>query len=386
MDLNNGRILLVDDELNILKALERELHEWAKRNQLTITTAISAVEALGVLEAQAGNTVIVVSDLRMPEMKGSDFLLEVHRLYPDIITILLTGYSETPEIVKAVSAGIFSFMVKPWERDYLVSEMQKALDFGNLKRQNAKYLRIMEEELKWAGELQKAILQPNLPKSELMELQVSYRPLGNLYCGGDYYDVIPLSADRYLLLIGDVAGHGVRAAFVTGILKAVIYPEYIAPRAARDFSPSAFLGWLNNRMNFELRQTEGLIITFFAAVLDLAAGRLRYANAGHPHPFLIHSDKTAELPVSGPGLGFSDTTAYEENTIDVLPGDVVTLFTDGLLEVESNGIWVQGQASQLFGKIAHTADYHRQLMETALRDSGASDFSDDVTLLTARLL
>ena len=57
-------------------------------------------------------------------------------------------------------------MLKPWDSDYLVAELQKAFEYGELKRQNARYLKTMEEELKWAGEMQKAILKPSLPRTE----------------------------------------------------------------------------------------------------------------------------------------------------------------------------------------------------------------------------
>ncbi len=379
-------ILLVDDEQNVLKALLRELREWSDEKGITILTAISAPDGLRELEEKAMETVIVVSDLRMPVMKGSDFLQIVHDRYPDIVTILLTGYSETEEIVKAVSAGIFSFMMKPWERQYLIAELDKAYNFGELRRQNAAYHRLMEEELKWAGELQRTILQPRLPHSALVELRASYHPLKNLYCGGDYYDVIALAKDRYLLLIGDVAGHGVRAAFITVMLKAMIYPEYIAPRTTRDFSPAAFLGWLNNRMDFELRQTEGLVISFFAAVLDLGTKKLLYANAGQPHPYLIRDRKIRELLVSGPALGFSSTTSYIERTLEVTTGDILNLYTDGLVEVETGNEWTQIPPQKIFGGVQYAADYHRQLIDMALRESGADRFSDDVTLLTALIL
>jgi sigma-B regulation protein RsbU (phosphoserine phosphatase) len=277
-------------------------------------------------------------------------------------------------------------MMKPWERKYLVAELNKAYNFGELRKQNVIYHKLLEDELKWAGDLQKAILQPKLPHSGLVELRVSYHPLKNLYCGGDYYDVIALAKDRYLLLIGDVAGHGVRAAFITVMLKAIIYPEYIAPRTTRDFSPAAFLGWLNNRMDFELRQTEGLVISFFAAVLDLGTRKLRYANAGQPHPYLIHDQRTIELPVSGPMLGLSSTTTYIERSIELTTGDILNLYTDGLVEVEKEKEWVQLPPQKLFGTVQYAPDYHRRLMALALQEAGTSGFSDDVTLLTARIL
>jgi sigma-B regulation protein RsbU (phosphoserine phosphatase) len=379
-------ILLVDDEQNILNALSRELREWATERSLEIVTAISARKGLESLAERGEDTVIVVSDLKMPEMKGSDFLLKVREAYPDTITILLTGFSETEEVIKAVRAGIFSYMLKPWDSDYLVAELQKAYDHGELKRQNTQYLKTMVDELKWAGEMQKAMLKPALPRSDGVEFRASYRPVPSLYCGGDYYDVISLLPDRYLLLLGDVAGHGVRAAMITGILKAVIFPEYVRTAIGKDFSPGAFLSWLNERMNFELRASSGLIITFFAGVLDLKAGYLRYANAGQDHPYILRGSEAIELRVSGSGLGFASSVSYAEQAINIFSGDALTLYTDGLLEpgVVAGGVPVK--AGSIFARVEYSQDYHRRLMAAALAEAGRADFDDDVTLVTARII
>jgi sigma-B regulation protein RsbU (phosphoserine phosphatase) len=340
---------------------------------------------LEYLSEQGEATVVVVSDLRMPEMKGSDFLVEVRARHPQIVTILLTGFPETDEIVKAVKAGIFSYILKPWDRDYLLSELQKAYDHGELRRQNERYLRTMEEELKWAGEMQKAILKPALPRTEGIEFLSCYKPVPSLYCGGDYYDVIPLSADRFLLLIGDVAGHGVRAAFVTGILKAIIYSEYIRPTIGKDFSPGAFLGWLNDRMNFELRSSAGLIITFFAGVLDKKSGSLRYANAGQTHPFAVGPGGAVELAAPGFGIGFADSAEYPERTAELSDGDALTLYTDGLVEPGASGGHAPVDPGKLFSRVEYGPDFHGRLLAAALEESGCAEFDDDVTLVTALL-
>jgi phosphoserine phosphatase RsbU/P len=380
----NRLVLLVDDEQFILNALQRELYEWAAERSLEILTAISARAGLELLKARGPDTVIVVSDLRMPEMKGSDFLLEVKKSYPEILSILLTGFSETDEIVKAVQAGIFSFMLKPWESKSLLAELTKAYDFGEMRRQNADYLRTIGEELKWAGELQKTILKPNLPRCDGVEFRVSYRPLHGMYCSGDYYDVIFLNADRYLLLIGDVAGHGVKAAFVTGILKAIIYSEYVRNMIGKDFSPGAFLCWLNDRMNFEFRSTSDMIITFFAGVLDLKASVLRCANAGHNRPLIVKGGKAVELRVSGPAIGFADAVSYAEQSVALASGDVLNLFTDGLIEIACGADECQPlRLEPILDRLEYGDDYHWRIVDSALAAAGSADFTDDVTILTA---
>jgi sigma-B regulation protein RsbU (phosphoserine phosphatase) len=379
-------ILFVDDEVNITNALKRELEDWAAQRSLDIITAITAREGLELLLVRGRETIIVISDLKMPEMKGSDFLLEVRRLYPDIVSILLTGYSETEEIVKAVEAGIFGFMLKPWNSEYLLAEVQKAYEFGEARRKNASYLKVMEEELKWAGEFQKAILKPKLPGSPGVEFRVSYRPVPGLYCGGDYYDVINIGQDRYLLLLGDVEGHGVKAAFVTGILKAIIYSEYVHALVGKAFSTGAFLSWLNERLGYEFRKASNLIVTFFAAVLDIKAATFRYSNAGHNHPFILRSGKAMELPVAGSAIGFAKTVSYTEQTVDLSGDDLIVLFTDGLVEISCNKGRAPLKPGPLLEKVDQGSDHHRRLFEAALEEAATDIFSDDVTLITAKLL
>jgi len=386
MNTAKQTILLVDDEPSITNALRRELEDWSEEHSIEIVTAISAQMGLHILESRGENTAIIISDLKMPEMKGSDFLLAVKEKYPHIVSILLTGYSETQEVIKAVSAGIFSYILKPWEPEYLLAEVQKAYDHGALLQQNAVYLKTMEEELKWAGEMQNAILKPNIPKSDGVEFRASYRPVQGLYCGGDYYDVIVVGADRYLLLIGDVAGHGVKAAFVTGILKAIIYPEYIRGVIGKEFSPGAFLSWLNDRMNFEFRSTSNMLITFFAGVLDMKNMILNYANAGHDHPFIIRNKKAAELPVSGTSLGVVQSISYAEQIVRIFPGDHILLYTDGLVEINCQKDKDPIRLQPLLEKIETGDDYHRRLITAALEDASAKNFDDDVTILTARIL
>jgi len=329
-------ILLVDDEQNILNVLKRELRQWAEKYALEIHTAPSAQIGLEILKERGSDTVIVVSDLNMPEMKGSDFLLEVKKLYPVIVSILLTANSETKKIAKAADAGIFGLMSKPWDCDCLVAELQNAFDFGESRRQNNLYLKTTEEELKWAGAFQKAILKPSLPPSTKMEIRMSYCPVPALYCEDDYYDVIFLETDRYLFLIGDVAGHGVKPAFVTGIL---------------DYQECTF----------------------------------RYSNAEHSHPFIVSNGKASELPVSGSAIGFTNSSAYPEQLRTLFYGDVIVLYTDGLMDIDPEGGRPAVKLSPILEQLQYGADYHRKIIDSALAVSGASAFTDDVAIVTARI-
>ena len=244
------KIILVDDEQSILNSLIRELMDWCSDKKIEIISFTNPVEAFNALEIER-EVFLVISDLRMPEMLGSDLLLKIRDKYPDIITILLTGYSEVDEIMKAVKSGIFAYILKPWDEKYLLTEIGKAYDLAKLKEEKTKYLHMLEEELKWGGELQKKLLQRNIPESEGIKFEVEYQPLPMLYCGGDYYDIIPLQDGNCLVLLGDVAGHGLKAAFITTILKTIIYSEYVRDHQKDGISPADFLKWLNIRISKE---------------------------------------------------------------------------------------------------------------------------------------
>jgi DNA-binding NtrC family response regulator len=121
-------LLLVDDEQNILNALKRELREWARERDLEIVTATSARLGLEFLAERGDDTVIIMSDLKMPEMKGTDFLMQALNDYPDTVAILLTGLTDEAVTAKAVGSGLFSCILKPWDSAQLLEELQRAYD------------------------------------------------------------------------------------------------------------------------------------------------------------------------------------------------------------------------------------------------------------------
>jgi len=121
---NQERILLVDDELRILTALSRRLED-----EYLIDTATSGISGLKKLKEQ-GPYALVISDLRMPNMDGIEFLRQVAKVSPRTVRILLTGYADVPSATRAVNeSGIFRLLTKPCSQDTI----QKALEEGLAK-------------------------------------------------------------------------------------------------------------------------------------------------------------------------------------------------------------------------------------------------------------
>ncbi len=379
------RVFLVDDEEPITRSLKRELSEWGDENSISFSSYTNPEEALNALKSTP-DVFLIISDLRMPEMSGSDLLLEVHRLYPDIITILLTGYSEVEEIMKAIKAGIFSYILKPWDPQYLLAEVHKAFDLFRIKQERRQYIEMLNEELKWGGELQKKLLVRELPSAEGIEFSVEYHPLPKLYCGGDYYDVIPLAGETFLVLLGDVAGHGLKAAFITTILKTVIYSGYIRDhREDKMFSPARFLFWLNSRISLELKQFPDMLITFVALVVSKK--RVVFSNAGQSQFFLIRNGRFFPVYEQGICLNITDRPVYKNRGFTLEEGDTLYLFTDGLIEItEDKTALSVDETGALLADAATRKLSVKQTIDLFKHSSSDNSFSDDVTLLQVRIL
>jgi DNA-binding NtrC family response regulator len=117
------RMLCVDDEPHILHSLQR----FCRNQGFAMLSATSVSEALGVLRREKVS--IILSDFRMREMTGLEFLRQAHTLRPGIVGIILSGYADIPVVSQALRDGeIFGFVPKPWRRDELAALLMAAAD------------------------------------------------------------------------------------------------------------------------------------------------------------------------------------------------------------------------------------------------------------------
>ncbi|MBE0595773.1 MAG: response regulator [Desulfuromonadales bacterium] len=126
------RILCVDDEHNVLRALERTFLD----EDYQLLTATTGAEGLAILEREAP-VQVVLSDYRMPELNGVEFLREVCHRRPETVRIVLSGYADTAAVIAAINDGqIYKFIPKPWNDDELKLTIAQALEKYFLEKQN----------------------------------------------------------------------------------------------------------------------------------------------------------------------------------------------------------------------------------------------------------
>ncbi|MDA8138560.1 MAG: response regulator [Desulfobacteraceae bacterium] len=155
----NHAVLVVDDEANVLKALERAL----RKEKFTLLTAGSADEGLKLLSAREVS--IVISDFQMPKMNGLEFLTQVRADYPHILTIMLTGQGDLEVAVNAINeVGIYKFIQKPWNDQDLIITLRRAMESLDLVLERDRLLQKVKSRDAILRELEKKF--PGITKVE----------------------------------------------------------------------------------------------------------------------------------------------------------------------------------------------------------------------------
>jgi sigma-B regulation protein RsbU (phosphoserine phosphatase) len=221
-----------------------------------------------------------------------------------------------------------------------------------LRAQNA----LMEDNLRTAREIQLTMLPQQYPRfpahaapeQSAFQFVHHYEPAESV--SGDFFTVAAISDTEVGVFICDVAGHGIRAALVTAMIRALA--EELKPFA---HDPGTFLRKLNFDLCSILKHTGSLMLTTaFYAVADCRTGQLRFANAGHPKPLLIRRSQNRVEPLannsgrSQPALGLFDAPPYATSKVVLAPGDFLMLFTDGLYEVAGQNEDLYSQERLMF--------------------------------------
>lgn len=379
-------ILLVDDEENVLHSIKRSLQRWLIENNLQLLSSTSVQNAINLVQEYDSLISVIISDQRMPVLRGSDLTAEIQKTNPDIPIIILSGHADLNDIKDIVASGAFSFIAKPWEAVTLQNEILKALEIHKLRKENSLIKSRNHDEIKMAAEFQKSILNVQLPPDDKISFKVTYQAVSDFGIGGDYYDIIALNGSQYLVLTGDVSGHGLKTSFLTAVLKSIIYPDYIRNIDASRFALNHFLSWLNKRMCDYLVKFPDLFITFAAALIDLEANRITVVNAGQPPVCLIRNESVLHVGGSGLVLGVDRNSAYGEDVHPLGNGEAVLFCSDGIYPsgIESGNYGI-GDFNNILHNNFGDIHNHGKIIGDVAGKLTPGIINDDITLITALL-
>lgn len=252
----------------------------------------------------------------------------------------------------------------------------------------------LQAEIEMSREVQNQLFPKKVPDTQTLRLTAVCKPARMV--SGDYFDYECLEKNQVAIAIGDVAGKGISAALLMATLQSSLRTELknsaqIAAAVGggghvERVSTASLVGHLNQQLHANTSPEK--YATFYLGIFDETTSRLRYTNAGHLPPILVRNGAATRLNVDGTVVGAFPFAHYDESEIELLSGDLLVCFTDGVSEPENEfgEMFGEDRLSDLVVRMAHRPD--AEIVETIIAAveqwTGSPELQDDMTLLLAR--
>lgn len=309
--------------------------------------------------------------------EGLDLLERLQALNPDVPVIVMTAWSTVELAVQAMQRGARDFVTKPWDNDRLVALVARHLDRAREQRR-ATQAALSEREI--ARDVQQRLLPKPRQQWGSVVCECVCRPARDI--GGDLYDVLEGSPERAAFVLADVCGKGVGSALMMAGLQATIRAEW-----GQGIAPEELLERVN-RLFFRSTRPEHYATLFFG-LYEENGRRLRYVNCGHPEPILARADgRVNRLEPTGTVVGAFPEVAYRAGSTQFDAGDVLVLFSDGVIEAPVDGD-DYGDERLVRRVVQSRSSGAAGLMDAILGDvlpGNANGQYDDITLMVLAVL
>lgn len=374
------KILIAEDERITRRSLQRQLEKLGHE----VIAVENGAEAWTILQQE--DIPIVITDWEMPEMNGLELIENIRRQPKSthyVYIIILTGRSDTDDIVKGMEAGADDFISKPFDKNELRVRLRAGMRVTSLERDLAARNREisdanerMRSDLDVAAKLQQSLLPSGLPADFPLQAAWAYYPSEEL--AGDTLNVFSLDDDHVAVYIVDVSGHGLPAALLSvtvSRLMNVVHDK--SPLFNNDQSlaaPATVASNLNRQ--FPMDKMEQRYFTLAYGILNTKTLNFTYIAAGHPPLIRITADGRSELLNSENfAIGWFPDADYNEASVQLERGDRLYLYSDGITEA-------MNPESEQFG-YDRMLDRLNSSRASSLEDS-VKGLSDDVSHWVAR--
>ncbi|GAB6089278.1 SpoIIE family protein phosphatase [Spirochaeta dissipatitropha] len=369
----NETIICVDDDAPVLRAIDRDLGPWLSQQNIKLQTIDSPSKCLSYLEEHADEVLLVVSDLRMPEMKGSQLLQFIADHYPDIGLILLTAFSDMEDITKAASTQLQGLILKPWDKTKLELELNRALCRVRERRDEKKFKRQIENQLTAAGEFQSKFFSTATPESPFYTFQASSAAAPGIFVSGDHYQSLQLPDGRLAVFVSDVSGHGVKPAMAATVFKMSL--DNLKSRIlSAEYSIEDFVNRLNKELCKRFSAVLDILISCSAVLIDPSTMTMRLSGGGNPPICIVRKHELIMLPLQAPALGFHETVMYAAEEFELHEHDRIVIMTDGVYDRGASHSVPWTLLEEMFLQ----ADAHKDFISQIHRLLGAEDLLDEL--------
>ncbi|MCC5816619.1 MAG: SpoIIE family protein phosphatase [Leptospira sp.] len=372
MDINAPKpeILVIDDDESICETLEVIIQS------LGYYCVYFTDPDQGLEYFQRESSPLVLLDVNLPNMSGLDILAKFKEINPMTQVLMMTGEREIQTVVTSLYNRATDFLLKPFTLDSVKAAIARALEYFNILKEKEANEETILRDLRLASKVQSKIFQI----TQSLPHKISAKVDPAMYVSGDYYQVIPVSDENTLLLMGDIEDHGVTSGLI-GLLMNSLVKEIAKPG---EIDPSVYLKKMNPELVHEIGTHS---MTCVVLVVNNKTKSISYSRGGHPFPILYPS-KRSEYKLlserSGHLLGIMDDIEFNTNSISYEPGDLIVIYSDGLVNslqspvLESLNQIHLNSNNRFDEMIDCLTDYTNSLRENSV-------FQDDISYLLCEL-
>ncbi|MBF0286733.1 MAG: SpoIIE family protein phosphatase [SAR324 cluster bacterium] len=405
----NRNILFVDDEVNILEAYKTILTPAQRRTsrrrksqqqEYNLFFAENGERAVEIYQEQLDKGDPIAAgffDMLMPGgIDGTETIRQIRLIDPSIMCVIVTAYADRdPKEIREFfdDQSMWLYLNKPFNDGEIRQLAQNLISSWNLRKENKEYSENLENlvkqrtkalnmELEKVSIVQRNLLPHSIPSYPNLEIGVYYDTCIELGGGGDYYDLIELPDDKLGIVVADASGHGPSAACIMAITRAFF--RDLATK--NDMSPGKLVQALNEKVDGNYPR--GHFVTMLYVVIDLKTGLVTSANSAHP--FLVcGQDQHYKIVETETGMILGMFMGeYPEHSMQLTPGDLIFMFTDGIEEHKNEKREEFGYGRILAACEEHghepTQQFIEKLIQQANEYRGNLPREDDFTCVAMR--
>jgi len=367
---NKINILVVDDSVQCRKQLDRIL----RTEGYSVKTVNDGSKVESVLNSEDFNLILL--DIVMPKMDGFTVMKKIRKQskFFDIPVIFLTGNDDNESKIKAFDLGAVDYVVKPFNASEVRARVKVHL--RNAIQTNA-IIQNQAGKLKQLQDARDAIL---VTPAAVPQARFSVLHSAVLEAGGDFFDVVKFSENRYIYFVADLSGHDIAASYMVPALKALLRNNLQPVYSLNDILS------MMNKVLCEILEDEKYLTAFYL-VVDRSDNRIFWSGAAHPPGVLIRKNGVTQLLESeGDMIGILKNARFFSSKMDVNQGDKIILFTDGLIETGADSkVWAGTNIIDKFKDLGEIdlENIPEEIFSRFIKDRTLQD--DDVVVLATEI-